>query len=145
MKFKPDGSIYAVPQGMIYAYPPPADGEFQGYFMPVFDPSQQRSDSTSLLQPGAQAIYPAGGAATMVPVAAYPTTQFATANGPPIYPGQVIYSGEQFQPAGTPLSATAQSSATTQLQQIPMTTYPIGYPYPYNGKFNNIFSIIKNK
>ncbi|XP_046809206.1 protein encore isoform X1 [Lucilia cuprina] len=129
----PDGSIYAVPQGMIYAYPPPVEGEFQGYFMPVFDPSQQRSDTTGLLQPGTQTIYPAGGATTMVPVAAYPTAQFATTNGAPIYPSQVIYSGEQFQTAGAPLTATAPASATAQLQQIPMTTYPIGYPYPYNG------------
>lgn len=121
---------------MIYAYPPPADGEFQGYFMPVFDSSHQRSDSTSLLQPGPQTIYPAGGATTMVPVAAYPATQFTTTNGPSIYPSQVIYSGEQFQPPGAPLSAAAPSSATTQLQQIPMATYPIGYPYPYNGLCN---------
>lgn len=120
---------------MIYTYPPPVEGEYQGYFMPVFDPSQQRSDTAGLLQPGTQAIYPAGGATTMVPVAAYPTTQFATTNGAPIYPSQVIYSGEQFQAAGAPLTATAPVSATAQLQQIPMTTYPIGYPYPYNGKY----------
>lgn len=111
------------------------EGEFQGYFMPVFDPSQQqRADTSGLLQPGAQAIYPTGGTTTMVPVAAYPTAQFTTTNGAPIYPGQVIYSGEQFQTAGAPLAATTPASATGQLQQIPMTTYPIGYPYPYNGK-----------
>ncbi|KAM7356392.1 R3H domain containing protein encore isoform 2-T9 [Cochliomyia hominivorax] len=129
----PDGSIYAVPQGMIYAYPSSVEGEFQGYFMPVFDPSQQRSDTTGLLQPGTQAIYPASGATTMLPVAAYPTAQFATTNGAQIYPSQVIYSGEQFQTTATPITATAPASATAQLQQIPMTTYPIGYPYPYNG------------
>uniref|UniRef100_A0A1I8P1G2 Protein encore n=1 Tax=Stomoxys calcitrans TaxID=35570 RepID=A0A1I8P1G2_STOCA len=130
----PDGSIYAVPQGMIYAYPPPVEGEFQGYFMPVFDPSQQRAgESTGILQPGTQTIYPAGGTTTMVPIAAYPTAQFATTNGTPIYPGQVIYSSEQFQTSAAPLAAAAPSSTAGQLQQIPMTTYPIGYPYPYNG------------
>uniref|UniRef100_T1PL81 SUZ domain protein n=1 Tax=Musca domestica TaxID=7370 RepID=T1PL81_MUSDO len=129
----PDGSIYAVPQGMIYAYPPPVEGEFQGYLMPVFDPSQQRGETTGILPPGTQTIYPTGGTTTMVPVAAYPTAQFTTTNGTPIYPGQVIYSGEQFQTAGTPLTAAAPAASTGQLQQIPMTTYPIGYPYPYNG------------
>ncbi|XP_073841640.1 R3H domain containing protein encore isoform X2 [Musca autumnalis] len=129
----PDGSIYAVPQGMIYAYPPPMEGEFQGYLMPVFDPSQQRGESTNILPTGSQALYPTGGTTTMVPVAAYPTAQFATTNGTPIYPGQVIYSGEQFQTTGAPLTATTPASTTGQIQQIPMTTYPIGYPYPYNG------------
>ncbi|XP_075163706.1 R3H domain containing protein encore [Haematobia irritans] len=130
----PDGSIYAVPQGMIYAYPPPVEGEFQGYFMPVFDPSQQRGgEPTSIIQPGTQTIYPTGGTTTMVPVAAYPTAQFTTTNGTPIYPGQVIYSSEQFQASGAPLTAATPASTAGQLQQIPMTTYPIGYPYPYNG------------
>lgn len=103
--------------------------------MPVFDPSQQRGETTGILPPGTQTIYPTGGTTTMVPVAAYPTAQFTTTNGTPIYPGQVIYSGEQFQTAGTPLTAAAPAASTGQLQQIPMTTYPIGYPYPYNGKY----------
>ncbi|XP_055914715.1 protein encore isoform X1 [Eupeodes corollae] len=122
----PDGSVYAVPQGMVYTYPPPMDNEMQGYFMPVFDPSQQR-DPNSLLPPGSQTIYQPTGGAAMLPVAAYPTTQFT---GAPIYPGQVVYSSDQFAASGAAVAAAASG----QMQQYPMTTtYPIGYPYPYNG------------
>uniref|UniRef100_W8AEX7 Protein encore n=1 Tax=Ceratitis capitata TaxID=7213 RepID=W8AEX7_CERCA len=133
----PDGSVYAIPQGMVYAYPPPVEGEVQSYFMPVFDPNQPRTDATGLIPTGAQAIYPsaaaaAGSTATMVPVAAaYPTAQFATANGTPIYPGQLIYSSDQFATGAATVAAAAPANG--QLQQIPMTTYPIGYPYAYNG------------
>ncbi|XP_011186416.3 protein encore isoform X6 [Zeugodacus cucurbitae] len=151
----PDGSVYAIPQGMVYAYPPPVvshapqkqlkcqfnslsvlqEGEVQSYFMPVFDPNQPRTDATGLIPAGAQAIYPAaapaGNTATMVPVAAaYPTAQFATANGTPIYPGQLIYSSDQFVTGAATVAAAAPANG--QLQQIPMTTYPIGHPYAYN-------------
>ncbi|XP_054731765.1 protein encore-like isoform X2 [Anastrepha obliqua] len=153
----PDGSVYAIPQGMVYAYPPPVvshapqkqlkcqfnslsvlqEGEVQSYFMPVFDPNQPRTDATGLIPAGAQALYPAataaGSTATMVPVAAaYPTAQFAAANGTPIYaPSQLIYSADQFTAGAATVAAAAPANG--QLQQIPMTTYPIGYPYAYNG------------
>lgn len=107
----------------------------QGYFMPVFDPNQQRADAASggIIPTATQAIYqPTGGTTTMVPVAAYPAAQFAATSGTPIYPGQVLYSSDQF---ATPATAAPLGAATGngQLQQYPMTTYPIGYPYPYNG------------
>lgn len=96
--------------------------------MPVFDQSGQRDANGTLLPATAQAIYqPASGAATtatVVPVAAYPTAPYGNA---PIYQGQVVYSpaAEQF--------AQSAASVTGQMQQYPMT-YPVGYPYPYNGK-----------
>ncbi|KAL9911642.1 R3H domain containing protein encore isoform 1-T13 [Glossina fuscipes fuscipes] len=129
----PDGSIYAIPQGMIYAYPQQVEGELQGYLMPVYDTSQRIAEPANLMQAGTQTLYSTGGTTTVVPLAAYPTTQFATANGTHIYPGQVIYPTEQFPVAGATLATTAPNSATGQLHQMPMASYPIGYPYPYNG------------
>lgn len=111
------------------------EGELQGYLMPVYDTSQRIAEPANLMQAGTQALYSTGGTTTVVPLAAYPTTQFATANGTHIYPGQVIYPTEQFPVAGATLATTAPNSATGQLHQMPMASYPIGYPYPYNGIF----------
>lgn len=106
--------------------------------MPVFDPAHQRPEATGIIPAGTQAIYSAtGGATAVLPVAtAYPSAQFATTTGTPIYPGQVLYSSEQFSANGATVPGTATAAnATGPLQQYPVTTYPIGYPYPYNGGY----------
>ncbi|KAH8302686.1 hypothetical protein KR044_009533 [Drosophila immigrans] len=144
----PDGSIYAVPQGMVYAaYPQPTvssvasqplfqltsssqptqtlfaspeGGELPGgtYMIPVFDAAQQQRDS---LIP-AQAIYQtaAGPATAVMPMAT--ATAYPTAQFAAAAPnGAPIYQ--------TPLIYSSEP-AGAQLQQLPMATYPtIGYPY----------------
>lgn len=57
---------------------------------------------------------PSTGATTVLPLAAYP---------PPLYQSQVVYTPDQF---------SANTASAQQVQQYPLT-YPVGYPYTYNG------------
>ena len=108
---------------MLYAYPQQMDGEIQGYF--VYDQSMGRDSGGLVAGPG-QAIYQSGGGGgpSVVPLATYPSSgQFG---GGPMYQQQVVYSPEHY-PNGS------GSGAGAQMQQYPLTTYPLGYSYPYNG------------
>ncbi|KAL5289953.1 R3HDM1 family protein [Megaselia abdita] len=137
-----DGNLYAVPPSMVYAYPQPMDGEVQGYYMSIYDPTG--SSAVAAQNPGTpgQAIYQPGGP-TVVPVAAYTSAPFP---GAQFYQGPVIYSTDQF-PHGTNVAAATTQSTTSnasqaatpatptgQIPQYPLTaTYPISYTYPSNG------------
>ncbi|XP_055382150.1 protein encore isoform X2 [Condylostylus longicornis] len=117
----PDGSVYAVPQQMVYTYPQPIDGsEIQGYF--VYDQGAAARDGTTLVP---TPVYQPSSGTTVVPVAAYPSAPFGSA---PIYQQQVVYTPEQFPNTVAAPAATAAG----QVQQYPVT-YPVGYSYPYNG------------
>lgn len=110
----------------------------QGYYIPMIDTSQRPEANNGLMQTATQTLYTAGGSTTVVPLTAYPQLA-AIGGGTSVYPSQVIYSGEHFPATGgtlaaTPGAASASPTATTQLQQLPVTPYTIGYSYPpYNG------------
>lgn len=116
----------------------------QGYYMPIYDNVHHRVESSTGLMPStSSAIYQtaSGTPAAVLPVA-YPTAQIAAPNGTAFYSGQLIYSSEQFSTPNNAIGvsaapAAATAAASSQVQQIPLATYPIGYPYTaYNGRFN---------
>lgn len=112
----------------------------QGYYIPMMDTTQRPDTNTSLMQAATQTLYTAGGSTAVMPLTAYPQLA-AIGGGTSVYPSQVIYSGEHFSPAGgtlaaPPAAASASPAATTQLHQLPVTPYTIGYSYPpYNGLY----------
>lgn len=92
----------------------------------MYDQSMQSANAQSALMPASAApptpssstMYPPTGATTMavLPYGASPN----------YYPGQVIYTSDQYNPAN--------STATPPQQYI---NFPIGYTtYPYNGEYN---------
>ncbi|XP_031619670.1 protein encore isoform X2 [Contarinia nasturtii] len=133
-----DGSIYAVPQPMIYGYPTVQDNEYSGgIFVPMYDQggaqvpvsTQQNEQNTTTTDYrrncGVPLAFfePPSTAMTVVPVA-YPATSTAAPYGPShnIYQGQILYTSDQYNPA------TASNSQVPQY-----INYPVGYTYPYNG------------
>uniref|UniRef100_A0A182STS2 Uncharacterized protein n=1 Tax=Anopheles maculatus TaxID=74869 RepID=A0A182STS2_9DIPT len=132
----PDGAIYAVPSSLVYTYPTTMDpAEMSGgYFVPVYDPQQQR-EASLCSTPGAS-IYstPAGATSTVLHPIAYTQSAAAAAaaaaaayTGAPLYQNPVMYSSDQF-----PVAQAAAAAAAGQLSQYPIS-YPIGIGYPFNG------------
>ncbi|XP_035913703.1 protein encore isoform X2 [Anopheles stephensi] len=133
----PDGAIYAVPSSLVYTYPTTMDPTEMsgGYFVPVYDPQQQR-EASLCSTPGAS-IYsaPAGATSTVLHPIAYTQSAAAAAaaaaaayTGAPLYQNPVMYSSDQFPAA----QAAAAAAAAGQLSQYPIS-YPIGIGYPFNG------------
>uniref|UniRef100_A0A182WKH5 R3H domain-containing protein n=1 Tax=Anopheles minimus TaxID=112268 RepID=A0A182WKH5_9DIPT len=132
----PDGAIYAVPSSLVYTYPTTMDPTEMsgGYFVPVYDPQQQR-EASLCSTPGAS-IYsaPAGATSTVLHPIAYTQSAAAAAaaaaaayTGAPLYQNPVMYSSDQF-----PAAQAAAAAAAGQLSQYPIS-YPIGIGYPFNG------------
>uniref|UniRef100_A0A182M516 R3H domain-containing protein n=1 Tax=Anopheles culicifacies TaxID=139723 RepID=A0A182M516_9DIPT len=132
----PDGAIYAVPSSLVYTYPTTMDPTEMsgGYFVPLYDPQQQR-EASLCSTPGAS-IYsaPAGATSTVLHPIAYTQSAAAAAaaaaaayTGAPLYQNPVMYSSDQF-----PAAQAAAAAAAGQLSQYPIS-YPIGIGYPFNG------------
>lgn len=100
----------------------------------MYDQNGQPTNPANALVPTAvppaqssSTIYPSSGATMAVLPMAYSSAAATAANpygtSPNIYPGQVIYTSDQFNPA---------TSSATQPQ--PYINFPISYTYPYNGE-----------
>ncbi|KAH8303841.1 hypothetical protein KR018_011625 [Drosophila ironensis] len=153
---QPDGSIYAVPQGMVYAaYPQPGVGGAGAASQPLFQ--------LTASHPPAQTLFATAEGGGELPGGTYMIPVFDPAQQPRegLIPAQTIYQAGPGGPAAAtvmPMAATAayptaQFAAATapngapiyqapliyssepgggaQLQQLPMATYPIQYSYPY--------------
>ncbi|KAH8252097.1 hypothetical protein KR026_003039 [Drosophila bipectinata] len=153
----PDGSIYAVPQGMVYAaYPQPGVGGAGAASQPLFQ-------LTASSHPPAQTLFASPEAGGELPGGTYMIPVFDPAQQPRegLIQAQAIYQAGPGGPAATtvmPMAATAayptaqfatatapngapiyqapliyssEPNGGAQLQQLPMATYPIQYSYPY--------------
>ncbi|XP_043651077.1 protein encore isoform X3 [Drosophila teissieri] len=153
----PDGSIYAVPQGMVYAaYPQPGVGTAGGASQPLFQ-------LTTSSHPPAQTLFASPEAGGEIPGGTYMIPVFDPAQQPRegLIPAQAIYQTGPGGPGATtvmpmataaayptaqfataaapngtpiyqaPLIYSSEPGGGAQLQQLPMAPYPIQYSYPY--------------
>ncbi|KQS43527.1 protein encore isoform X5 [Drosophila erecta] len=153
----PDGSIYAVPQGMVYAaYPQPGVGTAGGASQPLFQ-------LTTSSHPPAQTLFASPEAGGEIPGGTYMIPVFDPAQQPRegLIPAQAIYQAGPGGPGATtvmpmataaayptaqfataaapngtpiyqaPLIYSSEPGGGAQLQQLPMAPYPIQYSYPY--------------
>ncbi|XP_017058640.2 protein encore isoform X2 [Drosophila ficusphila] len=151
----PDGSIYAVPQGMVYAaYPQPGVPGAGGASQPLFQ-------LTTSSHPPAQTLFASPEAGGELPGGTYMIPVFDPAQPPRegLIPAQAIYQAgpggpgaatvmpmasayptAQFAAAAAPnggpiyqapLIYSSEPGGGAQLQQLPMAPYPIQYSYPY--------------
>ncbi|XP_016969143.1 protein encore isoform X2 [Drosophila rhopaloa] len=151
----PDGSIYAVPQGMVYAaYPQPGVASAGGASQPLFQ-------LTTSSHPPAQTLFASPEAGGEIPGGTYMIPVFDPAQQPRegLIPAQAIYQTgpggpgaatvmpmasayptAQFAAAAAPnggpiyqapLIYSSEPGGGAQLQQLPMAPYPIQYSYPY--------------
>nr|XP_036672348.1 protein encore isoform X2 [Drosophila suzukii] len=153
----PDGSIYAVPQGMVYAaYPQPGVGNAGGASQPLFQ-------LTTSSHPPAQTLFASPEAGGEIPGGTYMIPVFDPAQQPRegLIPAQAIYQAGPGGPGATtvmpmataaayptaqfataaapnggpiyqaPLIYSSEPGGGAQLQQLPMAPYPIQYSYPY--------------
>lgn len=99
----------------------------------MYDQNGQPTNPANALVPSAvpptqssSTMYPSSGATMAVLPMTYSSAAAAGnpyGTSPNIYPGQVIYTSDQFNPS---------TSNATPPQ--PYINFPIGYTYPYNGK-----------
>ncbi|XP_070071875.1 protein encore isoform X3 [Drosophila takahashii] len=154
----PDGSIYAVPQGMVYAaYPQPGVGTAGGASQPLFQ-------LTTSSHPPTQTLFASPETGGELPGGTYMIPVFDPAQQPRegLIPAQAIYQTGPGGPGATttvmpmataaayptaqfataaapnggpiyqaPLIYSSEPGGGAQLQQLPMAPYPIQYSYPY--------------
>lgn len=96
------------------------EGEYQSIFVPMYDQSGAQANAQGTLIPTGTPHYQPSGTLAMMPVQ-YPSSTYGN---PPtaIYPGQIVYTSEQY-----PQAPSASP------QQIPISYPTIGYSYPCNG------------
>ncbi|XP_034658114.1 protein encore isoform X5 [Drosophila subobscura] len=150
----PDGSIYAVPQGMVYAAYPQAGVTSAGAgSQPLFQLTTSTHPPGQTLFASPEAGGELSGGTYMIPVfdpaqqqregliqaqAIYQAGPGGPATAVMPMPAAAAYPGAQFAAAGpngapiyqAPLIYSSEPGGP-QLQQLPMASYPIQYSYPY--------------
>lgn len=104
------------------------EGEYPSIFVPMYDqsaPTQPNAQGALLSSSTSQtnAVYQSPGTLTVMPVQ-YPSTSYA--NPQAIYPGQIVYTPEQY-----------GASQTTHQPQIPYNYPALSYSYPCSGNVNH--------